>query len=894
MSDFEKIDQNLKTILKKGDVYDTISKKEGVLHPHFAFLKYNILLFSRLLYGLTFGLKKIKALTSPTTKVHNAQQEIREALGVNVDIIKNKEYDFKGTVLQTIIKMKALVWRPKKYLACYYENDTLTSESYLNNLIKIYHFAQNHSISKIYLKKNDLTNFTIDPKLPEKRLSDILNADFVPSLDKQLIELTPSSLGTLINSFHKTNLKLEFINYLTTQSKDIVITSAFHDFIQNNDFNRFLKLVHARLSARLNSESTKRDKEFAKIYDNILIAGEQVQVQSRKPNGDIIRNDIMTIYDYLDIPDYNSLVAKIQTKTDNLEELALCALYLYLVHNNKVIIKPNTNKESFYDYVYRKFISKQKGEITHIRGLRTKQYKFLNEFFSLSLTYVASMVIAIFGAIASETAESLWSFYNLNQEYNYISTVYENIVLAFNKSLEFERSLVTNATSSVHEFFTELAGEDNLSHTGDSTSNNASQVLANVNYYHPEIKPKYFATGYSYDGEYEKGSMTYEIVTPTISLADFGQGETVLSINYRLKKRELKNSLKNQILEIPLKYFPIDNNYEITNLFIIDAENTLNQLSVNYKRDTLELTDSECELLKSMKNPNVIINYGYAFTNAFANNLPNSDKSSSEIKEAIRRGLNMGPDATIEDMLIAISEKYYSTTPIKDAGLTRTIKHLDEETYFETIASLDSLICNLAASLATELNDELIYVVGYYSGDNKITGNEYHAWAMNQEGQLIEVTPYRDSPTKKDTSLNSLYKNILDFCYLNKIPVIVGLALFLLLTKKIYNKKVSPYLKITSLKHLLEREDASISYAKLNETLYGGLNLPVTYSPEELLNIIRTEYSEFTKEELQALKTELKKLQKRGGIVSKNTLKLAANIPDIIENAPELSRRLQK
>ena len=254
----------------------------------------------------------------------------------------------------------------------------------------------------------------------------------------------------------------------------------------------------------------------------------------------------------------------------------------------------------------------------------------------------------------------------------------------------------------------------------------------------------------------------------------------------------------------------------------------------------------------------------------------------------------MGPDATIEDMLIAISEKYYSTTPIKDAGLTRTIKHLDEETYFETIASLDSLICNLAASLATELNDELIYVVGYYSGDNKITGNEYHAWAMNQEGQLIEVTPYRDSPTKKDTSLNSLYKNILDFCYLNKIPVIVGLALFLLLTKKIYNKKVSPYLKITSLKHLLEREDASISYAKLNETLYGGLNLPVTYSPEELLNIIRTEYSEFTKEELQALKTELKKLQKRGGIVSKNTLKLAANIPDIIENAPELSRRLQK
>ncbi len=48
-----------------------------------------------------------------------------------------------------------------------------------------------------------------------------------------------------------------------------------------------------------------------------------------------------------------------------------------------------------------------------------------------------------------------------------------------------------------------------------------------------------------------------------------------------------------------------------------------------------------------------------------------------------------------------------------DAGLSFKIKWFNEEEYMEAIASLDSLICNLAAFLSVEVVDDLTYVSGY-------------------------------------------------------------------------------------------------------------------------------------------------------------------------------------
>lgn len=50
---------------------------------------------------------------------------------------------------------------------------------------------------------------------------------------------------------------------------------------------------------------------------------------------------------------------------------------------------------------------------------------------------------------------------------------------------------------------------------------------------------------------------------------------------------------------------------------------------------------------------------------------------------------------------------------------------MDVQKYFQTVASLNSLVCNLATSLACGVDEKLIYTVGYAEdGDGCIRSNE--------------------------------------------------------------------------------------------------------------------------------------------------------------------------
>ena len=88
MKTSDEVKNNLKLILRNGDIFDNICLREGVGQRKYSFLKLNILLLSRILYiGVLLG-EKIKQYFIKPEKVKKAQDEIRDVLGVNVDFIK--------------------------------------------------------------------------------------------------------------------------------------------------------------------------------------------------------------------------------------------------------------------------------------------------------------------------------------------------------------------------------------------------------------------------------------------------------------------------------------------------------------------------------------------------------------------------------------------------------------------------------------------------------------------------------------------------------------------------------------------------------------------------------------------------------------------------------------
>lgn len=901
MNKIDVVKESLELILKYGDLYDMIALKENVKPMTSALLKTNILLFSRILYGGVFIYDKIKAYFASIDKVREAQEQIRKYLGCNIDIIRSKEPS--QNVLVTKIN--------KPYLSVLYQKGNIDNAKYIENLRKILSFCEKYAINEILLRIDDIYNIYNlfeDIELNDFRVKDLLeifeitlDEEFDDEFDDEFLSLNVQDLLKLIEKLEAKKIDKSFLLKIEEQIEDLTIKMAIQDFLVDSDLTKLKHLVHARLSLILNSNGVFKDKEYGKCYQNITLYEERIKILSYTKNQKIISNDVMSLYEYLDIVNNKSLIPNTINSKEEKELLLIVQLHLYLCGKKEEYKLDEENNDSFYDKIYRRYIEKKKGNISKIDGMYSKKNKYINNIgcviSSIIIPYILACALVIVPGVIDLVKILRGDDSNISED------MLNTIKAPYKASYNLEKELFYNVFGKIKKVtlnFSSLTGD--ASNDNEDTMIGEICVLPDYALYRKICHiPKYFARSYATSASYSKGSVEYNLVKPEVDFSSLKEGFSIFQINYFTTREELEGMIQENRLKLFQNLYPLGDDYVLTGVKLSDKKDQNKSLVIDYERAIkLEnyLTEEEIKLLMSMESPIISYDYGLGIfrDNSFVNELHKSGAYQSlsyeEVREAIIRGLDLEKEATIDEILKAIESKTYSKTPIKDAHLSFKIRRMDEEEYYETVASLDSLICNLAATLAVSVDDKLIYTVGFMdNGDHYLKMNEAHAWATDKEGDIVDVTP---STPKKESALEKDVTDLLLWGLENKIPLYALLLFITVEIEKKYRKKLIFNFNVYKVEKLLNTNDIESAYAKIKEVLYGGINIPKKSTPSDLVEMITKEFYSFTKKDLQELKKELKMSNIEDKHLLNNTLKLIDEIMFIEENSNDLEKIFTK
>ncbi|MDE6141161.1 MAG: hypothetical protein K2G03_01020, partial [Bacilli bacterium] len=141
------IRDDLLLIKRKGDLYDVISQKRNATPDSFLrkTIKAHTLIFSRLLYISLVCSRRIKNSFAPVEKIKSAQDEIREYLGLPVDL-----YRTKNIYVRQRDKEVGLLYGDY-HAAIDGKTRRPAREDLINNLKKIENFCSKYGINEIYL-----------------------------------------------------------------------------------------------------------------------------------------------------------------------------------------------------------------------------------------------------------------------------------------------------------------------------------------------------------------------------------------------------------------------------------------------------------------------------------------------------------------------------------------------------------------------------------------------------------------------------------------------------------------------------------------------------------------------------------------------------------------------
>lgn len=932
MNDYEKVEECLKIIRKNGDLYDVIALKEGkMIENDFSkanFLKANILLFSRILYGGVIVYEKIKSIFAPTMKIKKARDQIRQILGVNVDMIRpksNEWFVFDGMASKSI--------HIGADFALLYEDDKASIKEYVASLKKILRFSELHQLKTILLKEADIMSLFGEVDLKEYIFvarNRILNCtskgicfhnegdsyDVKKELTSEFLVLTNDELRELIKKLESIKIDKKRVLSLSENIQDLVIKKAVNTFLQNNNLRPLKMIVKERLMSVINSDSSYRDSVHGKVSQKIEINGKYVNVVSMNEKDEVIEQFVTTLYDYLEVLDYSHLLKRASFKNDGQEILRISALYLYLFQDIKKDMKESLAGKSFYDYVFQKYEEKQKHKRKNIPGLYTKKEKLqssiTNVFMGFGMTAILLLTVLL-GTVTMDVVE----YYCFGEKPNIYENVLETVLKPYVRSAQYELKLGKKLFGKIRGVLPELEGNDtikkllegsseapfsNVKTIGDAeTLGDQDEIIATI---FPlslnETMPKYYATEYACNAIYDNGTIRYYSMQEKIHFSEIEQVETLFKIQYSISKEELFSTTSNMMHGnfLTKMIYPVGENYVLTNILVSDEKDPLKMVEI-YKEGDRIFADSDgsgnfIDILNSIENPQVCLTYGISKINQNSfvedmkklgeNSYIGARYSSEDIRNAVIRGLGLKEDATDEEAFEAIRSKLYSLTPIKDAGLIEKLEDLTEIEFYETIASLDSLVCNLSAMLATGIDDELIYTFGYFSDDNQITGDEKHAWAMTKTGEIIDVTPTEEK--------DNLVATIFDYGMKYHIPAPLLIAFASYISYKLFGKKIKFWVDSKRLEQTLESENFEETYAKLKETIYGGIHVPVSRDLTETVKTIDEEFCSFTLQELKDLKKKLKQTLNEGDL--KASSELIDQIPFIREHNEEIQKVFQK
>lgn len=876
----EEIRKSLDVIYKHGDLHDVISLKEGTALRKKSFLKFNVLLFSRILYGGVLIWEKIKQKLAPIEKIKNAQELIRKKLGVNVDVITFKP------MISTTEKEK----NNNKFLSLLYIEDDIDMAIYIDNLQKILNFVEVYHLDRVYLRLSDILDYFIGVNLEDFEitgLKEIMGGYLEDFLDEDIIVLQACDLLKLINRLKDIDINKAYIGDLGDKIEDLVIKNAIEDFEKDEDLDKLKEVVKVRLELILNSENSHKDRIYGKVLETINLWDEYVKIVVKKQNGEVIQDKIMTLYDYLDVLDYQTLISRINDLSDDNELLLIATLYLYLIQNNKVQLNCSDSL-SFYDKLYNRYKKKENKEIKYVRGIYSKSYKRRRNIFEYMKSLVMNIALIYAICFAGVSIDLINGFFFRNEDSNAFENMLNTIIKPYSYSWNLELEILQQPLKSIGKGL--IYTFDSLSSlVGDVTEEIEDKKLAIINNLNNNNElPRYFATSYAFDRMYNEGSVIYSTSTPNTLF--FGNVTPLFEITHSLNKNALKNLINGNKINLTNTFYPVGDDYILSSIFIKDMASD-KTFMIDYNRAVASgnnLSLEEVDYLLTMENPRITYTYGLSeySENFFVQNMQEKGYTGgkSEIKEAITNGLGLSEDASLEEIWTSIKSKFYSTTPIKDAGLTNYVKTLNEEEYFEVVAALDSLVCNLAASLAVESSDDLFYVVGYLNnGDEYLSSGEAHAWAMDDKGEIIDTTPIFTLEEK------DIIKTVLAWGIQNNIHIYILLTLSALLIKKFYGKNIVLSLNILKINYLLDNPNIFNAYAKINQVLYGGVNIPRKTSKIIFIDKIYKDFMVFNKEDLESLKAKLKQEED-----NRLALRLVSEIPTIRDNYEVLKRTLEK
>lgn len=942
MNDVKIVRECLDTILKKGDIYDTIAEREGVKFQRYSFVRNHILLFSRILYvGVRVG-EKVRSLFSPIHEVKRAQDKIRKIVGVNIDIIKSKHVfnllddttlnsDDNPSIITMVEKSVSAFQRSNHpTLSVFYENSNMIMEEYLEHLKKILAFCDLYKLDEILLNEDDIasgypdldltsyphTNMkkVLDYTITQESAVDILEEedrlnctyDIERTFSSSLLFLNKKELRRLIKQLEVVRISKKVVKDLGNKIEDIPVRNAIAIFLSKGDLQNLRSVVSNRLNLLLNSDSSYKDKEHGKLFQSITIKEGYVNIISTKKNGEVVSNIVTTLYDYLGILDYKCLLREIENRGDNQEVLCMSALHLYLSQSVKIKEFSKEPGYSFYDYIYTMFQAKKRNRVSTIPGLYRKadrRYKSICHLFSDAIVSFFLVLLIIITGVSFDFIQQV-AFQN--EDSNILSNLSNTIITPYIKSYEFEEKIIDRFFSFTYESALDFARHMKEG-TGDAAEGiaNSDKILAHVNRIQDVELPTYFASGYATNAEYKDGYMTYFTESKNVTMDDFGKVEELFQVSCNLGSDLLDKLVVENQISFPKIFYPIGSdeeasNYVLSRIYIYDESDEFKRFTIDESRMSISgnvITSEELELLKSMSNPKIVYVYGIGYgSNSFVEDMektgPYTSNSPEDIRNAIIKGLGLEKTATDIDIYNAIASKNYSLTPIKDSGLSWRIKWFDEKKFFEKVASMDSLICNLAATLVVGTDEELIYTVGYLNQDDEyIRENEGHAWAMSEDGKIVDIA-LASSTSKKDEI--EIIANIIHWGTENHLPFYALISFASYLASKLLGKKVKIRIKVSKVRKILTASDIEDSYAKLKESLYGGLTLPVDRTPLELAEIVEKEFGSFSIEELKEIRRELTKRNFNCNGELDSALQLLDEVPFLKNSSPKVKRMIRK
>lgn len=852
------IERSLKWILKNGDLIETIDRKKNWFIPTKPALEMACLSISRIALVALWGASAMKKrFFLSTEKVWEVQNQIRKYLGINIDIARDLTYD-------------SMSFKPifRKELNVIYENSEVNYKEYKEALEKIFEFCQTYSIRHILLNQEDLNR------------CGITDLEFGEETNAKLILFKKEEFAKVIELLNpqEQSVPLDLSRFLTM--KDFVIHRAIEKYLLDQNKRQFIHTVKERLEFILNSSGVSKDKIHEKVFETVFLQEEYVKVNKMDRMGNPISNEIMPLFEYLGFSSEEEFMQESSVQ-EELNDIA--RLYLFLKKEPKRT-KKSENAKSYYDRVYQMY--KETG--IYENEFEENQHDLLFTRFELAFIFYLTIRLSV-GIMSDKLENDNSFFYKIANQINQVYMPFEKLegslleaavdfILNYVETPE-EKSEKRRNDGTTGDSFTSITGD--VSGTDDYTVATIDPLQEDVDI------PNYFTKAYATEATYMNGHMKYDLKKTWVDYVNQSQSEATFEIVRYLGKFEYDEEKQIIYWDDNCLLPSGKEEYAIASIYIKDEE-TETKIMVP---ESGKISKEEMNAVKEMQNPEIHYVYArkqYDFIIRWGRiRQEYLTMSEAKARALVCEELQLPPSATVEEIFAQIQSKKYSKTPIKDAGLTEEITKMNEEEFIRSVASMDSLVCNLAATLAVAVDEDLVYTTGYYvaTGRKEIKSSNAHAWAYNEETRkLVDITPYKEK---------TIIDEIMAFC----IEKNLGMYIFCLLVSWIVYQKLGKKVKFTWKIHeaqkILEDPKMKDAYAWLNEILYGGVNIAVQKSPKEWLDTVKNEYSSFSKSELKELKQELKSTREK--IKSqKLAIKLVNNTPFILENEEVLTRKLTK